>query len=268
MVDDTRPPFRQQFDHARDPYTARNALGITGGSGGGGDVSSVPTPTSGQYAKWTGATTIQGVAPATVLSDIAAQPLDADLTSLAAAAATNAIYYRSAANTWSTVTIGSNLSFASGTLDLTASPTATTPSPGDNDTSVATTAFVTAAVVAGGVGAWTAWTPTITAGSGTITSYTITRARYQQAGKTITAHFDFTITNAGTGAGTLLVSLPVTASASGGGNAFGREVVTLGVMIVGSITPSGTTVGMLRYEGSTVIGTNNRYIATAIYEGV
>ena len=44
------------------------------------------------------------------------QPLDADLTALAALAGTNTIYYRSAANTWSAVTIGTNLTFSGGTL--------------------------------------------------------------------------------------------------------------------------------------------------------
>lgn len=44
------------------------------------------------------------------------QPLDADLTALAALSGTNTIYYRSAANTWTAVTIGSGLSFAGGSL--------------------------------------------------------------------------------------------------------------------------------------------------------
>ena len=47
------------------------------------------------------------------------QPLDADLTALAALSGTNDIYYRSAANTWSSVTIGSGLSFTGGTLSAT-----------------------------------------------------------------------------------------------------------------------------------------------------
>jgi hypothetical protein len=38
------PPFRIKFDEARDPYTARNALGITGSSGGG--VTSATPPLS------------------------------------------------------------------------------------------------------------------------------------------------------------------------------------------------------------------------------
>lgn len=44
------------------------------------------------------------------------QPLDADLTAIAALTGTNTIYYRSAANTWSPVTVGANLAFAGGTL--------------------------------------------------------------------------------------------------------------------------------------------------------
>lgn len=45
------------------------------------------------------------------------QALDADLTALAALSGTNTLYYRSAANTWSPVTIGSNCTFTGGTFD-------------------------------------------------------------------------------------------------------------------------------------------------------
>jgi hypothetical protein len=44
------------------------------------------------------------------------QPLDGDLTSLAAASATNSMYYRSAANVWSPVVIGGGISFSGGVL--------------------------------------------------------------------------------------------------------------------------------------------------------
>jgi len=44
------------------------------------------------------------------------QAWDADLDALAALSGTNTIYYRSGANTWSAVTIGSNLTFTGGTL--------------------------------------------------------------------------------------------------------------------------------------------------------
>src|SRR5215813_10564180 len=61
------------------------------------------------------------------LWDTIYQPLDADLTALAALSGTHTIYYRSAANTWSAVTIGSGLSFSGATLDsvLTTSSTST-----------------------------------------------------------------------------------------------------------------------------------------------
>jgi hypothetical protein len=45
------------------------------------------------------------------------QPLDADLTAIAALTGTNVIYYRSAADTWSAVTIGANMTFAGGVLN-------------------------------------------------------------------------------------------------------------------------------------------------------
>jgi hypothetical protein len=50
------------------------------------------------------------------------QAFDADLTALAALAGTNTIYYRSAANTWTAVTIGSGLDFTGGTLDTAGGP--------------------------------------------------------------------------------------------------------------------------------------------------
>lgn len=116
--------------------------------GGGGDVSRTGIPTNGQLAQWTDGTHIQGIdisasgfaplaspaftgtptaptaSPGTNTTQIATtafvaagfQPLDADLTSLAAASGTNAIYYRSAANTWAAVTVGTGLTFSSGTL--------------------------------------------------------------------------------------------------------------------------------------------------------
>lgn len=111
------------------------------------------------------------------------QTKDADLTSLAAASSVGVLYYRSAADTWGPVTIGSGLSFTSGTLSASASggnvsnsgtptagqvaewtdathvqgvstyaklaspvftgdPQAPTPATTDNDTSIATTAYV------------------------------------------------------------------------------------------------------------------------------
>jgi hypothetical protein len=53
------------------------------------------------------------------------QPLDGDLTALAALTGTDTIYYRSATSTWTAVTIGSNLTFSGGTLSASAPGTGT-----------------------------------------------------------------------------------------------------------------------------------------------
>ncbi len=52
---------------------------------------------------------------------IKVQAWDGDLDALAALSGTNTIYYRSASNTWTAVTIGASLSFAAGTLAIAAS---------------------------------------------------------------------------------------------------------------------------------------------------
>jgi len=65
-------------------------------------------------------TALQAAAIANMLETadigVTVQAYDADLTALAALAGTNTIYYRSAADTWSAVSIGSGLSFAGGSL--------------------------------------------------------------------------------------------------------------------------------------------------------
>lgn len=47
------------------------------------------------------------------------QPIDADLTSLSSASASDTLYYRSAPGVWSVVTIGTGLSFTGGVLSAT-----------------------------------------------------------------------------------------------------------------------------------------------------
>ncbi len=72
------------------------------------------------------------------------QPLDGDLTALSALSGTHTIYYRSAASTWSAVTIGNGLNFTGATLAVntpTPTPTATataTPTPTATATPTAT----------------------------------------------------------------------------------------------------------------------------------
>lgn len=82
-----------------------------------------------------------------------AQPLDGDLTALAALSGTNTIYYRSASNTWTAVTIGSGLSFSAGSLSASGgsatwgSITGTLSSQSDLNTALAAKADLTAGLV-------------------------------------------------------------------------------------------------------------------------
>src|SRR5262245_66063123 len=95
-------PWRPDFDAARDPYTARNALGIT--ATGGGGISDAPSDGT-RYGRLNGA--------------------------------------------WSPAqAAGSYAPINSPTF--TGDPKAPTPTAGDNDTSIATTAFVTSAISTAG----------------------------------------------------------------------------------------------------------------------
>jgi hypothetical protein len=179
MIYDPVPPFRRDFDAARDPYTARNALGITATGGGGpfqpldADLTALAALTGVNVIYYrSAADTWSPVTIGTGISftggTLAAtagggpfQPQDADLTSIAGYSGTGTWLYRSTADTWSPVTFGTGISFSGGTLSSTVStaglapinsptftgdPKAPTPIAGDNDTSIATTAFVTGAI--------------------------------------------------------------------------------------------------------------------------
>lgn len=101
------------------------------------------------------------------------QPLDADLTSLAAASAIGTWYYRSAANTWNPVTIGSGITFSGGTLSASGGGTVTSVSvSGANGIGVSGSPITTTGTIALSLGAITPTTVngnTITTGTGTLT---------------------------------------------------------------------------------------------------
>jgi hypothetical protein len=67
-----------------------------------------------------------------------------------------------------------------------------------------------AALPSSGFPAWTSYTPTVTAQSGSITTYSAS-GWYSQSGKTVVAQARVVISNAGTGSGTMIVTLPITA---------------------------------------------------------
>jgi hypothetical protein len=94
-----------------------------------------------------------------------------------------------------------------------------------------------------------AWTPVVTSQTGAITSFTTGACSYSRTGKIITASGSVTITDAGTGGGELLVSMPfnpVHSSTVGAGRR-GSEAV------MGSLFAGTNVLRLTRYDGSSIV---------------
>lgn len=109
------------------------------------------------------------------------------------------------------------------------------------------------------------WTPVLTAGTGTITSYT-SEGRYQKIGNRVYFTARGTLTNAGTGAG-LRMTLPITA-ATGVGTyvASGRETVAAGNAIHAEIAAAGTYMSVFLYNNANACVTNYNNVISGFYE--
>jgi len=116
---------------------------------------------------------------------------------------------------------------------------------------------------------FTSYTPTIAATSGSITS-TTAKGQYVQIGKMMVVMLDINITNAGSGAGGLSVSIPVSAvngNVTGRYAGMGQENAATGKQCVGAIDAVGNPdISFWRfYDFTTMIATSNRLIGTIIY---
>lgn len=69
------------------------------------------------------------------------------------------------------------------------------------------------------------YTPSVAAAAGSITSYTLQSAKYIRIGRLVFATVQLTITNAGTGVGALLISVPYNASGAASGSATETAVI-------------------------------------------
>lgn len=96
-------------------------------------------------------------------------------------------------------------------------------------------------------GAWSTWSPTITATSGTITTSSTVSARYKQIGKTVTFQAQISITTNGTGSGSVRVTLPVTARST---TNFSFSGVRTGTITLNGITASTTAVDWTDYNAA------------------
>jgi len=117
-------------------------------------------------------------------------------------------------------------------------------------------------------GDWTDFTTVVTSGTGSITSYT-EDAKYIRIGKVCIFRFGVTITNAGTGAGFLSLSLPFTVkndTAVPIGS--GRENALTGKMLQVQAIINATAARIYNYDNSTVIATNAYCQGLLVYEVV
>jgi hypothetical protein len=108
------------------------------------------------------------------------------------------------------------------------------------------------------------FTPAITASSGTITSFTLGVCNYTKVGRMVTVNFSVTITNAGTGAGSLNVPLPFT-NGPAIANGTGRENALTGSQLQARVNAAGTDMNVQTYANATAIGTNAQIRASMTY---
>ena len=97
------------------------------------------------------------------------------------------------------------------------------------------------------------WTPVATATSGSITSFTSTGG-YTKVGTIVSFVLTVNITNNGTGAGAISITLPI--PAAGGGVACGRENGVTGAMLQGKMGGSNMTVWTYHNQYPGVTGGN------------
>jgi len=133
-----------------------------------------------------------------------------------------------------------------------------------NNLTTAVTNLTTAINNALSLGPWSTWSPTVTSQTGTITTVGAVVARYAQAGKNVYFSLSITITTNGTGATSVLTSVPVTPKAA---NVFvGREIASTGKSLTGTLTALSTQLQLLNYDNSYPGGTGYTLVLSGVYE--
>jgi hypothetical protein len=108
------------------------------------------------------------------------------------------------------------------------------------------------------------YTPTVTSGSGTITTYSVSGA-YTKIGKLVTAQVNITLTTVGTASGGMIVTLPFTNGSVAAVGA-GREQNNTGNMIQALVGSGGSTMTCYYYNNTTMWTNANNPIITITYQ--
>lgn len=112
--------------------------------------------------------------------------------------------------------------------------------------------------------AWTAYTPTLTAGAGTFTTASAA-GRYKQLGKTVLFSITVTITTNGTAAGFIGVTLPANSAAKEQA-ATGRENAAAGFVCGGVIGASTSQLLLTKYDNTYPGGNGYSITMQGVYE--
>ncbi len=132
-----------------------------------------------------------------------------------------------------------------------------------------TTQVLTSAIMNSIGATWETWTPTVTASAGTITSATVTLARYARIQNIVWVTFGYSVSNVGTAAGASLVTtLPITPSTSiinGTPLGSGREYVSVGFALI-PLKTSATQITIQDYTGAGWLQNNRGATLSLCYE--
>lgn len=111
---------------------------------------------------------------------------------------------------------------------------------------------------------WTSWTPTITAGSGSITTSSTTYAKYYQIGKLVLLKFSISITNNGTGAGDVRLTLPVNAISGDLSVGAGRNTNNGNMLQIRCTSTTGLTIN--KYDNTYPVASGQDLVGSLVYE--
>lgn len=108
-------------------------------------------------------------------------------------------------------------------------------------------------------GALTAWAPTVTPGSGTITTLGAVNGYYKIIDKLMYVNVSVSITTAGTAAGNMTVSMP-TGTALHATALGGMEIAITGKAVVGYIPAAGSSFVLHFYDASSLFASGNQVV--------
>jgi hypothetical protein len=109
------------------------------------------------------------------------------------------------------------------------------------------------------------WTPTVTAASGSITTYTLCAANYMLVGPVVYFGISIHLDNKGTASGSMNITMPYTNGATMPGHFRGREDWVTGAFLWGFLGQSSGTMFLYREDGGSLWTNGYRFDIYGFY---